>query len=244
MRLSNYITLIAATLFAFATKAQTDTVHKTTGYIAIGIGADIPTGAYASTNSQGFGGYAAPGLSRFITGAVIINKVKFGFAITEGAFTSWFKTNTYLSKIKAPDTVSNATFGRLGGQDYYGGGFGLLGVLADIKCHKFDLDFKVMAGRFTVLFPELVYYMKGYNPSGKPIYVAYDYLSTQTYSLGFEFGTDIRYSFTKHFCAMVTAEYLYSQFFYSTIEQNSNMPAGNESIISIIDITGGVAYQF
>lgn len=231
-------------LWCGVTAQKTDTLPKTSSYLSIGIGAAVPVGAFAATSGTGLGAYANAGNSRYISGGLIVNKIRLGFVITEGAFSSFYKTNTYLGNLKAPDTVKNASFVKQGGGDMYTGGFGMLGIMTDLRAGKLTFDLKLMGGRFTVLFPELAYYESGTGTVNQNIYVQYDYVSTETYSLAFSLGLDARYSFSKHFAVVAEANYLYTQFFYSTIEGISNTLVGNEATVSIVNITAGVAYQF
>lgn len=230
---------------AHAQKTDTLLVPKTSGYLSIGLGATLAVGPYAGTTGNGFGQYAQAGLSRFISGAVIVNKIRLGFVINYGAFNSTFNANKYVANLKSPDSLKNTQFGKQPASgNLYTGAYGMFGFMGEIRIKKFAIDIRVMGGRLTTFFPELAYYESGINNAGKFVNTNYDYLSTETFSLGLDAGLNARYTIKKHFCVMINADYLYSKFYYGTVENISNQPVGNECVVSLFNFTAAAAYQF
>jgi|GEM_PF-2539103 len=225
-----------------------DTVPKTSGYFSFGIGGSVPMGSFSSVTSGNLGSYATPGLSAYLSAAIMLKKLKFGFAIKEGWYTCGFNSTKYLSSVQASDSVHGRTYAQQGGGNKYNGGYGLVGIITDIHIKKSILEFRVMGGRLTAVFPEVTYSVTGPGMTTSP---TYDFSSSEAQSFAFEAGISTRIPFSKYFGFMADIGYIYSSFAYGTSEQYTDglgvqQTAGAYSncTVSFFSGTVGLAYIF
>jgi len=249
MKLRLFLTFILFVTVPSVTLAQKkDTASKTSAYFSAGFGASIATGGFASLATASLGGDATRGTCEYISAGLIIKKLKFGFAIKEGWFTSSFNTGRYLQSAQAADTAPNKTFTQQGGGTKYNGGYGMLGLITDIKIHRCIIEFRLLGGELTYVFPEVIYSVSGPHMAPSPVY---DFLSTESSAFAFEAGVNARLPFTKHFGAMIDIGYLHSSFAYGTEEQYTDgsgtlQQAGvyYSCTLSFLSMVAGLVYQF
>jgi hypothetical protein len=235
--------------FYSTTTAQTDSsASKTTGYLSFNFGMSLPVGTFSSTTTANPGTFASRGTSTFLSAGIIISKLKFGFAIKEGWYECGFDPNGYIKAAQAADSLPNRTFNRQGSDAKYYGGYGMIGLITDLKIHNLTLEFELMGGRLTAIFPEVIYSVTSSTGS---VSAPYDFASTEVGAFAFEGGINGRLPIYKHFCIMVEFTYLYSSLLYATVEQYTNS-AGvitSQNIyytcqLSFISGTAGIAFRF
>ena len=239
--------LLLVWLAAIAAHAQTDTTRKADSFIGIGYGASLPVG-FSAAPGTGFGHYATPGTCTYLQGGAVFKRLKLGFIIKEGWFRNGFSRDKYRNNLQAHDTVAGETYYANGGDVTYRGGYGMAGIIADIHIHKLALGVRLLGGRFTVIFPEVAYFVTFPNSSN---YYDYDFAATATYALAAEAGVHANYPFAKHWCAVADAGFLYSRFVYSTTVQYTDSSGSSLSgaisyncTYTIINTTLGIAYCF
>ena len=224
--------------------SQDDTIPKTSGFISAGGGIALPVGSFSTTTGTGFGGYASIGHTFYVQGGVIINKWHMGFAIELGSYICKYAPEKYIANLQDTSTLQNPVYANSGSSTQYKGGYGLLGIFANLQIHRFTFIPRIMGGRFTTFFPEVIYSVSGTTKSNTPFSKTFDDLSTESYSLGLEAGVNASYTFSKHFAAYADAAYLHSTIAYGTIEQTTNIFVGNNCVVSLLNITAGISYHF
>lgn len=248
MKAKHSLVFILLVSMCIGANAQSDTARKTKSFIAVGFGASLPVGGFAATNSTDFGHYATPARCSYLEGGAIIKKLKVGFMIKEGWFTCSYSRDKYLNTLQAKDTIAGEKYYANGGDVQYSGGYGMLGIIADVNLHKFAFEGRLLGGRFTAVFPEVAYIVSLPN---NPNYYYYDFTSSGVSALAVEAGVNVKYNFAKHWCAIADAGFLYAKFVYSTTVQytdsSGSQVTGNIAYnckFTLINTSLGIAYTF